>query len=170
MRFFLPRNLAESAETKFPPDPETESKMSEALAFQEMSSFTDPEADERARWERVEKEALTLCDPLARMIGHKIICGATDVSMGQLTRELSPNYENKLSLKTGLFVLRRSQNEKLARLLICDAADYRMPEPQKRRATPEEELRALKVEIRERAGDFGASLIEAAQRRARSGR
>jgi hypothetical protein len=54
--------------------------------------------------------------------------------------------------------------------LICDAADYRMPEPQKRRATPEEELRALKVEIRERAGDFGASLIEAAQRRARSGR
>jgi hypothetical protein len=117
----------------------------------------------------VEREALILCEPLARMIGHKDITHALQVSGGQLTRELSSAYENRLSLATGLYILRRSQNEKLARIIVCDGAGYRLPEPQKRKATPEERLRAIEEECHG-SGQAGQAILAAAARRVRSGR
>lgn len=135
----------------------------------ELSGFTDPDSDEVLHWQRVEREALALCDPLSRMVGHKNICWATGVSGGQLTREISPVYDNRLSLAVALYVLRHSQNEKLARVLICDGAGYRLPDPQKRKATTEEELRALREVLRE-AGPVGMAALDAAARRVRSGK
>jgi hypothetical protein len=134
-----------------------------------LSGFTDPAADEVARWERVEREALILCDPLARMIGHKNITHPLGMSAGQLSKELSASDDKRLSLAVGLCILNKSQNDKLARLLICDAAGYRLPEPQKRKATAEEELKALKEELRQ-AGSVGSAIIGLAQARLRAGR
>jgi hypothetical protein len=134
-----------------------------------LSGFTDPDSDEVLQWQRVERETAALCEPLAQLIGHKHIAWALGVSGGQLTRELSPAYENRLSLSTGLYILRRSQNEKLARVLICDGAGYRLPEPQKKKATVEEELRALKAAVAE-LGSAAPGVLADAARRLRAGR
>ena len=145
--------------------------MSESLSFQDPAEFTDPEGDERAHWARVESDVLRLCAPLAHMITHKSICAAVDVSGGQLSRELSPHHDNRLSLAVGLYILRRTQHQQLARVVICDGASYRLPDPQRRRVTETEELRALRATLSEEMpGDVGASLIDKAKRRARSGR
>lgn len=134
----------------------------------ELSTFADEEVDERLRWRRVESEALAWCEPLARMIGHKEICSAIDVSGGQLTRELSPVYENRLSLLAALKIGRRTQHEKLARIIVCDGLGMRLPEWQKRNATDADELAALRTEVRE-LGQVGQLLIDRAKRRARGG-
>lgn len=135
----------------------------------DLAGFVDPDMDEVAHWERFDRQAQILCEPLARMIGHKNITFALGKSGGQLTRELSSAYDNNLSLSTGLYILRASQNEKLARVLICDGAGYQLSEPQKRTLTPAEELRALKAECRA-AGPAGSAILEAAYRRAKGGR
>lgn len=134
----------------------------------DLSSFVNMEEDERGVWKRVEDDALALCGPLAAMIGHKHITYGLDVSAGQLTRELSPSYENRLSLGVALYILRRSQNEKLARVIVCDGAGLRLPEWQKRKVTPEEENRAFRRACRE-SGAAGAAIYEIAQRFARGG-
>jgi hypothetical protein len=135
----------------------------------DLAGFTDPEADEHERWARVEREALILCEPLARMIGHKKICSALDVSKGQLSRELSPHYENNLALRTALLIGRESQNEKLKRLIVCDGLGAQMPDWQRRRVSLEEELRAFKDACHE-AGLAGEAIAADAARRSRSGR
>lgn len=135
----------------------------------DLAGFVDSEADERERWARLEREALALLDPLARMIGHKEICDGTDVSKGQLSRELSPNYETRLSLRTALFVGRRTRNERLAQIVVCDGLGMRMPEWQRRKASPEEELRALKDECRQN-GVAGQAILEGASLRVKAGR
>lgn len=134
-----------------------------------LSGFVDAEADEVAHWERIEREAQILCEPLARMIGHKHLTHPLRLSAGQLSKELSQHDDKRLSLAVGLCILNKSQNDKLARLFICDAAGYRLPEPQRRKVSAEDELRALKAELRE-AGISGQAILEAASRRARSGR
>jgi hypothetical protein len=134
----------------------------------DLVGFTDPEADEVAHWQRLEREAANLCDPLARMIGHKNITFPLGLSGGQLTRELSSAYDNRLSLSVALITGRRSQNERLARLIVCDGLGMRMPEWQRRKVTPEEDLRALREECRN-AGIAGQAILDAAGRRARGG-
>lgn len=135
----------------------------------ELSGIEETDLEEKMRWERVEREAVTLCDPLSRILHRKDIIFRTGVSEGQLSRELSPDYDNRLSLVTALYILRHSQHERLAQLLICDGGGYRLPEPQKRKVSTEERLRALEAECRN-AGPAGAALLDAADKRARSGR
>lgn len=135
----------------------------------DLAGFTDPEADEVHRWQRIEREVLTVADPLARMIGYKRICADLDMSKGQLSRELSPAYDSGLRLLTGLYILRASQNERLARVVVCDGAGLRMPEWQRRKASPEEELRALREEVRE-LGPAGQTILAGAARRVKAGR
>lgn len=134
----------------------------------DLGGYSDPEADETEYWSRVEREALLLCEPLARMVGLKRICAALDVSKGQLSRELSPHYENNLALRTALYIGRASQNEKLARVIVCDGLGARMPEWQRRKVTAEEELRAYKAACRE-SGPAGEAIDAEAKRRARGG-
>jgi hypothetical protein len=132
----------------------------------DVSAALDADTDEVLRWQAFEREALALCDPLARMVGHKNITYHLGVSGGQLTRELSAAYENRLSLAVGLYLLRHTQHERLAQLVICDGAGYRLPEPQKRKLSFEERYRALEEECRS-AGAAGQALLDAANRRAR---
>jgi hypothetical protein len=134
-----------------------------------LAGFTDPEVDERERWSRLEREAVLLCEPLARLLGHKKICDVTDVSMGQLSRELSPHYDTNLSLKRAVFITRETQNERLAQIIVCDGLGARMPEWQKRKVSEGDELRALRAEVRE-MGATGQVVLDRAARRARSGR
>lgn len=134
-----------------------------------LSGFSDPDSDEKLLWERVEREAVALCEPLSRLVRRKEIIYHLGVSEGQLSRELNPEYDNRLSLAVGLYILRHSQNDKLARVLICDGAGYRLPEPQKRKTTPEDEVRALRDECRE-SGAAGQAILDGAARRLRSGR
>lgn len=144
--------------------------MSEALAFQDPADFSDPEGDEQAHWRKVEGDALRLCEPLSRMVTHKTVCNAIDVSGGQLSRELSVHHENRLSLATALYILRRTQHAQLARVIICDGAGYQLSDPQKRKVSEGEELRALKATLAEDGGEYGRLMIEKAKQRARSGR
>jgi hypothetical protein len=127
------------------------------------------DTEEKLHWQGVEREALAFCDPLSRMVGRKELIYRVGVSEGQLSRELSPEYDNRLSLSVALYILRHSQDERLARIIICDGAGYRLPEPQKRKVTPDEELRALKEECRQ-AGVAGQAILDGAAKRARGGR
>jgi hypothetical protein len=127
------------------------------------------DTEEQLLWQRVEREALAFCDPLSRMVGRKDLIYHVGVSEGQLCRELSPEYDNRLSLTVALYILRHSQDQRLARILFCDGAGYQLSDPQKRKVTPEDRLRALEVECKE-SGAAGAAILEAADRRARAGR
>lgn len=135
----------------------------------DLTGYADPEADERERWARIEREALLLCEPLARIVGHKRVCSATDVSMGQLSRELSPHYDTNLSLKRALFLARETQHERLAQIVTCDGLGLKWSEWQKRKITETDELRALRAECRE-MGAAGEVILQRATQRARSGR
>jgi hypothetical protein len=138
--------------------------MDASLHEQELS-----DTEEKLHWQAVEREALAFCDPLSRMVGRKDLIYRVGVSEGQLSRELSPEYDNRLSLSVALYILRHSQDVRLARIIFCDGAGYQLPDPQKRRVTPDEELRALKEECRA-AGVAGQAILEGAAKRARSGR
>ena len=129
-------------------------------------SGTDPDVDEKALWRRVEAETQALIEPLARMVNRKDMVFHLGVSEGQISRELSEAYDNRLSLSLGLYVLRHTQHDRFAQLLICDAAGYRLPEPQKRKVTEADELRAFKEACRD-AGIAGQAIAEDAKRRAR---
>lgn len=127
------------------------------------------DTEEQLLWQRVEREALAFCDPLSRMVGRKDLIYRVGVSEGQLSKELSPDYDNRLSLTVALYILRHSQDQRLARILFCDGAGYQLPDPQKRKVTPEDELAALKAELRE-GGIAGQAFLDAAAKRARGGR
>lgn len=135
----------------------------------DLAGFTDAEWYERERWARIEREYLSLAEPLSKMVGPKIICEAIDVSGGQLSRELSPHYDSRPSLIGALCIGRASQNERLASLIVCDGLGMRMPEWQKRKVTAEDELRAIKEECRA-SGAAGEAIMAGAARRARGGR
>lgn len=135
--------------------------MNATLQEQELS-----DAEEKLLWQRVEREALAFCDPLSRMVGRKDLIYRVGVSEGQLSRELSPDYENRLSLTVGLYILRHSQDQRLARIVFCDGAGYQLPEPQKRKVTPEDRLAALEATCRE-SGPAGQAILETADKRAR---
>lgn len=104
--------------------------MNATMQEQELS-----DTEEKLHWQRVEREALAFCDPLSRMLGRKDLIYCVGVSEGQLSKELSPDYDNRLSLSVALYILRHSQDARLARILFCDGAGYQLPEPQKRRVT-----------------------------------
>lgn len=129
------------------------------------------ETEERLHWQGVERSALAFCEPLSRMIdgGRKKLMGAVDVSEGQLSRELSPNYDNRLSLSVALYIGKSSQDERLARTIVCDGLGMQMPDWQKRRVAEKDEFAALRAECRD-AGPVGELLLERAKRRARSSR
>lgn len=138
------------------------------VSADQLSSFTDPDGDERAHWQRVDSEALRWCSQLALMIGHKQLVDPLDKSKGAISRELSPSYDTSLSLNLALCILRRTQHQELARIIFCDGAGARMPEWQKRKVTETDDLQALKTELRE-MGAVGMMVIDRARRRARAG-
>lgn len=133
----------------------------------ELSGFRDPDVDERVLWKRVEMEALALADPLSRIIKRKEIIYHLGISEGQLSRELSADYENRLSLSVGLYILRHSQHDRLAKVLICDAAGYVLPQPQHRKVTSEMRLKAYE-EVCRRSGPAGEAMAREAELLARS--
>jgi hypothetical protein len=135
----------------------------------DLAGFTDPETDERERWARLDREALLLCDPLARMLGHKKMCSALDVSKGQLSRELSEHYETNLSLRTALYLGRETQNERLATIIVCDGLGMRLPEWQKKKVTDADWRRAF-IEACGAAGVAGSAILDEATRRAKAAR
>lgn len=136
-------------------------------ATQQEQELSDTE--EKMLWQRVDREALAFCDPLSRMVGRKELIYRVGKSEGQLSRELSPDYDTNLSLLTALYVGRHSQDERLARVIVCDGLGMRMPEWQKRKVTPEDRLAALEAECRA-SGAAGAAILDSADRRARSGK
>lgn len=141
----------------------------EVSAELDLAGFSDPAAEETGRWDRLERDVLVLAEPLGRMLTHKHLCDRLDKSKGQLSRELSPHYESDLSLTTALCIGRETQNERMARIIVCDGLGLRMPEWQRPKITEADELRALKEELRE-SGAAGLAILEGAKRRARSRR
>lgn len=135
----------------------------------DLVGFDDPDAFDASRWEKFERDVLILAAPLAQLLEPKKICSAIDKSRGQLSRELSPNYDNGVSLLAAACITRASQNDKLARVIVCDGLGMTFPGWQRQRFTDGDELRALREECRE-LGQVGVAVLEGAKKRLRSRR
>lgn len=134
-----------------------------------LRGLTVPDEDETIRWHGVENSFLVLAEPIAKLLGHKQICSDLDMSKGQLSRELSPNYDTGLRFLTGVYLINKSQNDRLASIAVCQGMGLQMPDWQKRKVTVEDELKAYKAACAD-AGLAGVAIAEDAKRRARSTR
>src|SRR3954470_5724544 len=128
----------------------------------------EPDWYPRERWASIDRQYLAIAEPLHKIVGPKLICDAIDVSRGQLSREFSASYGNRPSLIGALCLGAATQNERIAQLIVCDGLGMRMPEWQRRKITVEDELRALRAEVREKLGSVGEEIVQAGTKRARS--